>query len=394
MAELKDSIKKEPVKIREKVLANGNVSLYLDIYYKGKRMREFLKLYLVPESTPADKEQNRQTRNLAYSIRSKRQLELARNEYDIVKPIALDTPFLAYYRKVMGEYKDVNSTRRSEHWRQWRNGLRYLDVYANEKTTFRDITKEWLLGYKKYLDTVPKTLKRKHHDNEFMGLAENTKYSYFMKMKILMNRAVVDGVIDKNPMLGIKNFPMAESERLYLTEDEIKKLVATPCQVKWLKPVFLFSCFTGLRKGDIIDLTWSNIQQLDGYTRVIFKQNKTGGQEYLDINEQAVECMGERKNPTDKIFPDFVYNSYMTMHLKKWILEAGIEKEITFHCARHTFATLMLTCGVPIYTVSKLLGHKKVTTTQIYGKVLDVSKRDAIDLMPTFLEKPKSKKKK
>ena len=97
----------------------------------------------------------------------------------------------------------------------------------------------------------------------------------------------------------------------------------------------------------------------------------------LPISEQAVNLMGERKNPTDKVFQGLIYDGYSNLVLENWILKAGIEKKITFHCFRHTFATLQLEAGTDIYTISKMLGHSKIATTEIYAKVLDGAKRKA-----------------
>ncbi len=96
--ETKKQSQKEPVKLREKKLANGNVSLYLDIYRNGKRQKEYLKLYLIDATTPAQKEQNRQTLATAQAIKAKRQIELQNGEYSFTKQFKEDTPFLEYYR--------------------------------------------------------------------------------------------------------------------------------------------------------------------------------------------------------------------------------------------------------------------------------------------------------
>lgn len=385
MATVKRAQQKEPVKIREKVLANGNIHLYLDIYYKGKRTREFLRLYIVPEHTPADKELNRETRNMALSIRSKRQLELSRTEYELPKPFAEDTPFLAFYRKMVEERKNPPYTPST--YANWKASLIYLEIYADNTTRFKDINKDWINGYKEFLNTVEKrTGFDKEDGNGFVGLSVNTMALYFRNFRTCMNRAYIDEVISWNPLRGIKAIPQEESERLYLTLDEIKKLAATPCKDEILKRAFLFSCLTGLRKSDIKKLLWSEVQELNGFTRIVFRQQKTKSQEYLDITEQAVGYLGERTNPNDKVFANFKTNLKFNLDLKAWVKDAGITKKITFHCARHTFATLMLTLGADLFTVSKLLGHKQITTTQIYTKVLDKKKQEAICLIPRLDE--------
>ena len=173
---------------------------------------------------------------------------------------------------------------------------------------------------------------------------------------------------------------------MYLTLEEVKKLSQTECEYPKIKRAFLFSCLTGLRRSDILKLTWGEVHQQGDFTRIIFRQKKTGGQEYLDITQQAAELMGERGKPNDKVFTDIYSPTCTNEAIKRWVLRAGINKEITFHCARHTFAVLMLDLGTDIYTVSKLLGHKELSTTQIYAKVLDKKKQEAVAMIPKIIE--------
>jgi site-specific recombinase XerD len=125
------------------------------------------------------------------------------------------------------------------------------------------------------------------------------------------------------------------------------------------------------------------VHQQGNFTRLIFKQKKTGGLEYLDINQQAVDLMGSRGQSDDFIFSDMLPDMDCTNKtLQSWMYRAGIDKKITFHCGRHTFAVMMLDLGTDIYTVSKLLGHRQLTTTQIYAKVLDKNKQNAVSRIP------------
>mgnify|MGYP003447429998 CR=1 FL=1 len=147
-----------------------------------------------------------------------------------------------------------------------------------------------------------------------------------------------------------------------------------------MKRAALFSALTGLRFSDIKNLVWREIHHSteNGYS-IHFTQQKTKGVEVLPISEQAYSLLGERKEPTDKVFEGLTYSAYENKHLYQWIGAAGITKDITFHCFRHTFATLQLSKGTDIYTVSKMLGHRKIKTTQIYAKIIDQTKRDAAD---------------
>ena len=374
---------KEPVKVREKKLANGNVSLYLDIYRNGKRHKEYLKLYLIDAKTPIEREQNRQTLATAQAIKSKRLIEIQNGEYSFTHQFKENTPFLEYYRKMVRERNTPDSR---GNYGNWQSCLRYLEMYCDENTTFRDVTPEFILGFKDFLENVEKdTHKRKgprRERDEFQGLSQNSKASYFRKRCACINHAFDERRIAINPLRGIEGFKDAEVKRDYLTLEEIKTLAETPCRYPVLKRAFLFSCLTGLRKSDIQKLVWGDVQKFNEFTRIVFKQKKTGGQEYLDISPQAEKYLGERGNPEDPVFSGFTYGSWTSVELQRWSMKAGIEKNLTFHCGRHTFAVLMLDLGADIYTVSKLLGHKELSTTQIYAKVLDKNKQNAVSLIP------------
>ena len=147
-----------------------------------------------------------------------------------------------------------------------------------------------------------------------------------------------------------------------------------------MKRAALFSALTGLRFSDIKNLVWGELEYIEGNGYFIqFKQQKTKGVEMMPISEQAFSLLGERKEPTNKVLEGLTYSAYENKHLAKWIGLAGITKDITFHCFRHTFATLQLSKGTDIYTVSKMLGHRELKTTQIYAKIIDQTKREAAD---------------
>lgn len=373
---------KELVRLRERELANGSKSLYLDIYRNGKREREFLKLYLIKEKDAIDREKNRQTLATARSIQAKRQITIQNGEYDFTKQFSLATPFLDYFEKMC-----KNKEGEKDRSLVWQCTLRYLKLYCDEHTTFKDITKEWVIGFKEFLDNVPKNNFRKNVNREkeqFVGLSENTENGYFNKVRSCVLDAYANRIIPYNPFVGVDGFKRPESEREYLTVEEVQKLIDTPCDYPGLKSAFLFSCFTGLRKSDIERLTWGKVVKFGEFDRIVFKQQKTLKQEYMDINPQARELMGERGGFNDKVFPGFRYSSWMLLELQLWVTKAGIPKHITFHSARHTFAVMMLTVGADIYTVSKLLGHRSVETTEIYVKVIDKKKQDAIRMIPNF----------
>jgi len=116
--------------------------------------------------------------------------------------------------------------------------------------------------------------------------------------------------------------------------------------------------------------------------RIVFKQKKTDGVEYLYISKQARDLLGERRKPEDRVFNGLCYSAHMNIQLLKWCMQAGITKHITFHSARHTNAVLLLENGADIYTVSKRLGHREIRTTQIYAKIIDEKMKQAAEMLP------------
>ena len=376
---------KEPIRIRQKELANGNISLYLDIYIGGKRKYEFLKLYLIPEKTREDKEKNRQTMQLANSIKSKRIVEYQNGEFGFKSNYKLDTLFFDYYR-AMCEKRHGNPESRGN-WGNWYSCLHHLMKYEkNERITFADITPEWVQGFRDYLDKDAVAWSHDYRKRiKDKPLARNSKLSYFNKLRACLNQAFEDRIIPVNPCRGVERFRPEEGIRMYLTIDEVRLLAQTDCEYPRIKDAFLFSCMTGLRRSDILRLTWGDIHKQGDFTRIIFRQKKTEGQEYLDITPQAAQLMGDPKGINDPIFEDIHSPSCTNKAVQEWVLNAGIHKKISFHCARHTFATMMLDLGTDIYTVSKLLGHRDLSTTQIYVKVLDKNKQKAVSNIPDIL---------
>lgn len=379
---------KEPVRIRFKQLANGNQSIYLDIYRSGKRVYEFLKLYLVPEKTRADKEKNKETMRLANAVKAQRIVEVQNGDFGFKSAFAEETRFFDYYEAMVEKRHGMPSR---GNWGNWLSALHHLrDYEPRQNITFAEITPKWVQGFKDYLEKEATAWK--HDERERSApprpLSRNSKVSYFNKLRACLNQAFEERIIPFNPMRGIEGFKAEEGTRMYLTIDEVKKLAQTACDYPILKRAFLFSCLTGLRRSDILKLTWGEVQTQSGLTRLIFRQKKTGGQEYLDISKQAAELMGERGADEETVFGKFLTPDSTNTNLRIWIARAGIKKHITFHSGRHTFAVMMLDLGTDIYTVSKLLGHRDIQTTQIYARILDKNKQAAVARIPDIFDTP------
>lgn len=370
------------ITLRQRTLPSGRTTLYLDIICNGQRKVESLKLFLIPETSRADKQKNKETLKLAEAIRAKRVVEVQNKEFGFKSDYAEETNFYDYYVAIT-EKRLGNESRGN--WGNWRSCLKHLEKYDPnlKKRTFADIDQEWVQGFRDYLEKDAYAWGCDYRERiKDHPLSRNSKLSYFNKLRACMNQAVEERIIRKNPVLGVERFKEEEGTRMYLTIDEVKTLAQTECEYPNIKRAFLFSCLTGLRRSDVLRLTWGDIHKQDDYTRIIFTQKKTGGLEYLDISAQAAELLGERGKPNENVFTDIHSPSCTNEAIKRWVLRAGIQKEITFHCARHTFAVMMLDLGTDIYTVSKLLGHRELSTTQRYAKVLDKNKQAAVSKIP------------
>lgn len=360
------------MKITLRQRKKGNkITLYLDYYDKGKRDYEYLGLYLTPEPekgslTKLQKDENKKILELAENIRSKRHLEAQNNIYGFKDKEKSKGSFYNFF-DMLTERKKASLG----NYGNW-NAVRLLIKEYNPKdVTFERLDKDWVQGFKDYLDNKAKT-------KTGAGISLNTKYSYFNKLRASLKQALKEGLINYNPADQVEPFPQDDVEREFLTLEELQKLVKTHCKHDTLRRMFLFSCLTGLRWSDIEKLKWSEIQHSENLGHFIrFRQQKTSGAETLPISDGARELLGEQAEPKDKVFTGLKYGNWNKTYLKEWLEDAGITKHITFHCARHTYATLQLSLGTDIYTVSKLLGHKNLSTTEIYAKVINEKKIEA-----------------
>lgn len=365
---------KEPVRIREKRLANGNISLYLDIYINGKRSYEFLKLYLVPEANKADRDRNRETMRLAEAIKALRIVDIQNGRYGFHTQYRGDINFHEYFEQCIESRIRADSTGNEGNWR---GAAKHLRDFFPADTRFADIDEKACTAFREYL----KRAKTKSGNT----LSQNSQCGYFAKFKAAMRQAYEERIIPENPCERVTSPKVDITERSFLTMDELRAAAQTECRYPLLKRAFLFSCLTGLRWSDIVKMTWGEVQQYGDHIRIVFRQKKTSRQEYLDINDQAASLLGNKGRQDARVFSGLKYSSYMNVALTQWMLRAGITKEITFHCARHTFAVMMLELGADIYTVQKLLGHSDIHTTQIYARVLDKRKVEAVNRIPDLL---------
>lgn len=368
------------VKLRLKAISGNRKSLYLDFYpaiphpKTGEpTRREFLGLYLFEKAkNPIDKQHNKETLQLAEQIRQKRENHLNKPEiytgYELeqkrIKELG-EQNFVAYFKTLADKRKASNHD-------NWISAYHYLETFTKGNLKFADLNERFCNEFKEYLLTT------KSNKSTKTTLSQNSAVSYFNKLKATLKQAFKDGYLTTDLNAKIKPIKQAETRRNFLTIEELNSLLKTECNNPLLKRAALFSALTGLRFSDIKSLVWGEVHQSveNGYS-IHFTQQKTKGVEVLPISKQAYSLMGEPKELADKVFEGLTYSAYENKHLYQWIGAAGITKNITFHCFRHTFATLQLSKGTDIYTVSKMLGHRELKTTQIYAKIIDQTKQEA-----------------
>ena len=165
--------------------------------------------------------------------------------------------------------------------------------------------------------------------------------------------------------------------------EELKVLINTPCRCDIVKRAFLFSCFTGLRYSDVKSLLRSEVHtSADGKTLYIeHRQVKTKKTVTIPLSEEALRWMPKQVDGIDWVFYEFkVSTSTVEEVLKEWVKDCKIDKHITYHCSRHTAATLAISAGAELYSVSKILGHRNLVSTQVYAKVNLDKKIEAVNL--------------
>ena len=285
----------------------------------------------------------------------------------------MEQDFIAYFNSII--YK-VHPNSSNSIIVNWTRVGKLLSIYSEGKPIpFKKISVKFLEDLKLFMLSAPMG------GNKPGTLSQNSASTYFSIVKAGLHRAFIDEYLTVDISAKVKGIPEIKVKRETLTLEEAKMLATTPCENEVLKRAFFFAVLTGIRLCDIHELTWGEIVETASGKRVDFTQRKTHIVDYLPISEQAFSLCGEPQEPDRHIFEGLTGSSWISRPLRKWMKAAGITKNITFHCSRHTFATLQLENDTNIYTVMSMLGHTNVKTTQIYAHIVDKSKRNAADVI-------------
>lgn len=364
--------------------AKGNIILFLDIIDQfGNRKQVSLgkyKIFLYPNpKTDIEKQTNKRNLQLAEAVRAKYFNELQTGALNIINIDKMKSDFFKYYED-KAKTKKSKGTDNSGNRSNWLSALIQLKNYHSGSLRFDQLTLKWVEGFKSYLDDKALSKYKK-------PLSKSTKINYFAKLISCLKDADKEGYLRDRSALTVNNFNEVEGEPKFLTVDELNAAAITPCKLPWLKKAFLFSCLTGLRYSDCRELKWIKVNydgELGYY--IGFKQVKTGEFVGNVISDQAYALLGERQDddacvfqtPKRKSLPEALSDN-QNSYLRKWMKAAGINKHITFHSGRHTYATLLINNDTDMFTVSELLGHKSTRTSKRYARILNKKKRDSVD---------------
>ena len=357
------------VSIRRKKKNKGTMySLYLEynptfIDAAGKTIRyEFLSLEIfVNPANSIQEKHNQLIEEIVETIRCERYISLVKKDYSFVSINRSDEDFLVYFLRI-SSFRGI----------KFQCSLLHFQKFCKGNCKFKDITASYCENFKSYLLHCGSIKGRKR-------LCRNTASAYFSAFMSVVSLAYKDGIIQDNIESYVSRISWEHHQyKEYLIEKEIQQLKNTAfLEFPEVKKASLFSIYTGLRRSDIISLDWENIHlrtKKDTYLKLI--ANKTKVKFKLPLSPIAVELLGvpQKKGKVFKGLSEALLNK----QIPKLIEAASIKKHITFHCFRHTFAMRLLNKGVDIYTIATLLGHKQVSSTQIYAKISQKEAKKAI----------------
>lgn len=382
-------------KLGAKILSDGRESLFLDYYFgykmvydeandkmiaRKERKRDYLKLYLwQAPRTPIERQHNKETLAKAKEIRFERGQELLLSEkgYRLKKDQKIN--FLDYFQTYIDNYTKKDIRMMEIALRRFKDFLRDTPEYKRYEKEIKpqQLNKDMMVDFTDYLKSRSR--------------GEGAK-SIYGRFKKVINYAIEHDIITKNPCNGVV---IKVDEQILrkdiLSLEEIQKLISTHYEGENpnIRRAFIFCLYCGLRFCDVKDLTFGNIDYSN--KRLRFEQNKTKGHSAysgvtIPLNDELMRLIGEPASDQNKeslIFPLPVYSACLKA-LKRWVKRAEIDKHISWHCARHSFAVNILNSGVDIKNLASLLGHSGLRHTEKYTREIDSKKAEAINSLPIY----------
>jgi len=388
MANLKVKHRDNP-KLQQTILQDGRVSLYLE-YYLGReqwidettgkikvkhhRKKETLHLYLLKNPhTPIERQRNVETLAIAKEIRNEKEQEL--NKDRTGKRVLKDRKinFIDYFQAYNDSYTKKDIRMMEIALQRFKDFLSDTPEYERFVKSIKpeQITRDMMVDFTEYLQS--------------RSVGEGAK-SIYQRFKKVIKHAIEHDIMIKSPCVGVViKVDEQTLKKAILSLDEEQKLINTTYehQNPIIRNAFIFCLYTGLRFCDVKELKYSNVDYSNKL--LSFEQNKTKGHSaasgvVIPLNDGLLSLIG--KGAKD----DFVFtlpsHTMCLKALRRWTKRAGIEKHITWHCARHSFAVNVLNNGANIKTVASLLGHSGLRHTEKYTRAVDSLKRDAINGLP------------
>lgn len=402
MAKLEAKTKENP-RLEQNILLDGRISLYLEyylgreqkpvldkygnqVYYtagamagkpkfsvKHNRKKENLNLYLLDKPrTPIERQTNKETLELALKIRAEREQEFKEDTLGYRLKKERNINFLDYFQSYIDRYTKKDIRMLEGVLKRFKDFLsenypEYARVVKPEQ-----LTKDMMVMFVEYLQAK--------------SVGEGAK-GYYQRFKKVIHHAIDNEVMLKNPCKGV--VCKVDDQMLrkdVLSNDEIMALLETTYtgQNPEIRRAFIFCLYTGMRHCDVIELKYRNVDYSNRLLR--FEQLKTKGKSassgvVIPLNDGLLKLIGESKEKDDFIFT-LPSHTMCNKALKRWVARAGIDKHITWHCGRHSFAVNILNNGANIKTVASLLGHNGLKHTEKYTRAVDELKQKAIDSLP------------
>lgn len=409
MAKIENNTKDNP-RLEQRVLADGRISLYLEYYFgrqsepvtdeagepvlyqRGKmagkpmykvkhiRSKENLNLYLIANpKNPIERNQNKEVLQLAKKIRFEREQERLQDKegYRLKRDCQID--FLQFFQTYIDKYTKQDVRNMKLALSRFKDFLKETPEYCKfeKQIAPHQIDHDMIVAYTEYLQSRSK--------------GEGAK-SIYQRFKKVVKYGVEHDIFRKNPCSGV-SIKIDEQilRKDVLSLDEERALIATHYRGENpnIRRAFILSLYCGLRFCDVKDLTFANVDYSNRLLK--FEQNKTKGHSansgvVIPLNDGLLKLIGEPTGEQDKDSKIFQLPSSTMCNkaLKRWVQHAGIDKHISWHCARHSFAVNILNNGANIKTVASLLGHSGLKHTEKYTRAVDELKQQAINSLPSL----------